>query len=42
VCRYSKIEDLSVSSEMVGDALTFLVEKKKDDKAAFGLLWLIH
>jgi hypothetical protein len=42
VCRYSKIEDLTVSSEMVGDALTFLVEKKKDEKAAFGLLLLIH
>jgi hypothetical protein len=27
---------------MVGDALLFLVEKKTDDKAAFGLLWLVY
>jgi hypothetical protein len=27
---------------MVKDAITFLVDKKKDDKAAYGLLRLIY
>jgi hypothetical protein len=42
VCRYQKIEDLQVTSEMVGHAITFLVDKKYDDKAAYGLLRLIY
>jgi hypothetical protein len=42
VCTYQKIEDLKVSQEMVLDAIGFLVNKKKDEKAAYGLLRLIY
>jgi hypothetical protein len=42
VCRYQKIEDLLVSSDMVSNAIAFLVDKKRDDKAAYGLLRLIY
>ena len=42
VCTYQKIEDLKVSPDMVRNAITFLVDKKKDDKAAYGLLRLIY
>jgi hypothetical protein len=42
VCIYQKIEDLKVTREMIGDALTFLVEKKTDERAAYGLLRLIY
>jgi hypothetical protein len=41
VCVYQKIEDLKVTPEMVDNALTFLVEKKRDGRAAHGLLRLI-
>ncbi len=41
VCCYQKIEDLVVTSEMVRNAVHFLVEKKTDPKAAYGLLRLI-
>jgi hypothetical protein len=41
VCIYQKIEDLKVTPAMVDDALTFLVDKKKDERAAYGLLRLI-
>jgi hypothetical protein len=41
VCIYQKIEDLKVTPGMVDDALTFLVDKKKDERAAYGLLRLI-
>jgi hypothetical protein len=42
VCTYQKIEDLKVTPDMVKNAVTFLVEKKRDDKAAYGLLRLIY
>jgi hypothetical protein len=42
VCTYQKIEDLKVSTDMVLSAIMFLVEKKRDDKAAYGLLRLIY
>jgi hypothetical protein len=42
VCTYPKIEDLKVTPEIVRNAVTFLVEKKRDDKAAYGLLRLIY
>jgi hypothetical protein len=42
VCTYQKIEDLRVSHDMVRNAIAFLVDKKKDDKAAYGLLRLIY
>ena len=42
VCTYPKIEDLNISSEIVQNAITFLVEKKRDDKAAYGLLRIIY
>jgi hypothetical protein len=42
VCTYQKIEDLKVSTDMVWSAIMFLVEKKRDDKAAYGLLRLIY
>jgi hypothetical protein len=42
VCTYQKIEDLKVSTDMVWTAIMFLVEKKRDDKAAYGLLRLIY
>ena len=41
-CRYQKIDNLVVTADMVRDAIIFLVEKKKDDKAAYGLLRLIY
>jgi hypothetical protein len=41
VCTYQKIEDLKVTQDMVLDAIGFLVNKKKDEKAAYGLLRLI-
>jgi hypothetical protein len=41
VCTFSKIDDLEVTVAMTQDAMDFLVEKKHDDKAAFGLLRLI-
>ena len=40
VCTYPKIEDLEVTLDIVCNAVTFLVEKKKDDQAAYGLLRL--
>ncbi len=42
VCRYQKIDDLKVSQETVKNAIVFLVDKKKDDKSAYGLLRLIY
>ena len=42
VCTYQKIEDLRVTPEMVRNAISFLVDKKRDDKAAYGLLRLIY
>jgi hypothetical protein len=42
VCTYQKLEDLRVTTDMVGHAIEFLVERKKDDKAAYGLLRLIY
>ena len=42
VCNYQKIEELKVTTEMVNNAIVFLVEKKRDDKAAYGLLRLIY
>jgi hypothetical protein len=42
VCTYTKIEDLEVSKAMVRDAMEILVERKRDEKAAFGLLRLIY
>ena len=42
VCTYQNIEDLRVTFEMVCNAITFLVDKKRDDKAAYGLLRLIY
>jgi hypothetical protein len=42
VCTYQKIEELKVTTEMVNNAIAFLVEKKRDDKAAYGLLRLIY
>ena len=41
VCTYSKIEELNVSLSMVQDAMDILVDRKRDEKAAFGLLRLI-
>jgi hypothetical protein len=41
-CTYQKIDNLVVTADMVRDAIIFLVEKKKDDKAAYGLLRLIY
>ena len=40
-CIYQKIEDLKVSTEMVEDGFNFLIDKKKDDRAAYGLLRII-
>ena len=40
--QVSKIEELRVDTEMVKSAIIFLVEKKMDDKAAYGLLRLIY
>ncbi len=42
VCTYQKIEDLRVTSEMVKNDISFLVDKKKDPKASYGLLRLIY
>jgi hypothetical protein len=42
VCTYQKIEELKVTTEMVNNAIAFLVDKKRDDKAAYGLLRLIY
>ena len=42
VCTFQKIEDLRVTPDMVRNAIAFLVDKKKDDKAAYGLLRLIY
>jgi hypothetical protein len=42
VCTYPKIEDLKVTPEIVQNAVNFLVEKKRDDKAAYGLLRLVY
>ena len=42
VCKYQKIEELRVDTEMVKSTIIFLVEKKMDDKAAYGLLRLIY
>ena len=42
VCTYQKIEEPKVTTEMVNNAIAFLVEKKRDDKAAYGLLRLIY
>jgi hypothetical protein len=42
VCTFSKIDELQVTVPMIQDAMDFLVEKKHDEKAAFGLLRLIY
>ncbi len=42
VCKYQKIEGLKVSTEMIKNGTLFLVENKKDDNAANGLLRLIY
>ncbi len=42
MCTYTKIEDLEVSISMVQDAMEILVDRKHDEKAAFGLLRLIY
>ena len=41
VCTFSKIDDLEVTMAMIQDAMEFLVDKKHDEKAAFGLLRLV-
>jgi hypothetical protein len=41
VCIFQKIEDLKVTAEMVEDGFNFLIDKKKDDRAAYGLLRII-
>ena len=42
VCKYQKIEGLKVTSEMIRNAIQFLVDNKKDDTAANGLLRIIN
>ena len=42
MCTYQKIEDQQVSPDMVRNAIAFLVDKKREDKAAYGLLRLIY
>ncbi len=41
VCKYPKLEDIDVTVSMVQDAMDILVERKRDEKAVFGLLRLI-
>jgi hypothetical protein len=42
VCKYQKIGGLKVTSEMIRNAIQFLVDNKKDDTAANGLLRIIN
>jgi hypothetical protein len=42
VCKYQKIEGLKVTSEIIRNAIQFLVDNKKDDTAANSLLRIIN
>jgi hypothetical protein len=42
VCTHQKIEDLKVSEAIVRNAVDFLVDKKRDNNAAYGLLRIIY
>jgi hypothetical protein len=42
VCTHQKIEGLKVSDSIVLNAVDFLVDKKRDNNAAYGLLRIIY
>jgi hypothetical protein len=42
VCAYTKIDDLEVTDTMVQSAVDFLNDKRKNEKAAYGLMRMIY